>query len=313
MYITPPIPSTAPATYRGRIASAGAAMVKEGCFRLLGSGPLAADVDDVAAPSRHGKPPAHDWSDVWVDRRHTEVLTTGAGAPVIFFHGWGLSPRSYLPALRAAAAHDRQLIAPSLPGFGGSAPLPLRRQNLSGIADHMAAVLEELGHTGGVDVVGHSFGGGVALELGASRPDLVRSLTLVCPVGGAGNGAVPLARMAMGAVMDARHRRVHRVMTDFGSALIRHPSSVATAGFAAWRADLMSRLARVHQHGVPARLIFADADQVVSPGDMATCTYDGITVEVTAGGHAWPISDPQRFASSVVKVLAAAGDSAAVA
>lgn len=272
--------------------------------------PPPADVNDVAEPSRHGRPQAHDWSDVWVDGRRTEVLRTGAGAPVVFFHGWGLSPRSYLPALRAAAAHDRQLIAPSLPGFGGSAPLPLRRQNLSGVADHMAAVLDELGHTGGVDVVGHSFGGGVALELGASRPDLVRSLTLVCPIGGAGNGAVPLARMAMGTVMDARHRWAHRVMTDFGSALIRHPSSVVAAGLAAWRADLMSRLALVNQHGVPARLIFADADQVVSPGGMGTCTYDGITVEVIPGGHAWLISDPQRFASSVVKVLAAADDPA---
>jgi pimeloyl-ACP methyl ester carboxylesterase len=182
----------------------------------------------------------------------------------------------------------------------------LGSQNLSGVAEHMASVLGALGHTGGVDLVGHSFGGGVALELGAIRPDLVRSLTLVCPVGGAGNGVIPLARMAMGAVMEARQRWVGRAVTDLGSALLRHPPSVVTAGLAARQADLTPRLARVNQHGIRARFIFADADQVVTPGEFATCTYDTVTVEVTAGRHGWLMSDPERFAALVIQGLAAA-------
>ncbi len=292
----------------------GGALLRTGPSERLGPGRPGTDATDMASPSRCRSPRvAQDWSDVWVGGRRSEVLRMGTGDPVAFFHGWGLSPRTYLPALRAAAAHHRRLIAPSLPGFGGSAPLPLRRQNLSGVAEHMASVLDALGHTAGVDVVGHSFGGGVALELGAIRPDLVRSLTLVCPVGGAGDGAVPLARMALGTVMDARQRWVRRAMTDFGSALTRHPSSLLVAGLAAWRADLMARLAQVNQHGIPARFIFADADRVVTPGGIATCTYDRVTVEVTDGGHGWLISDPERFAALVIQGLAAAQDSVAVA
>jgi pimeloyl-ACP methyl ester carboxylesterase len=289
-------------------------MVKTSLPRALRFGPPGVDVEDMANLARlDDSATSHHWSEVSAAGRRTELMVMGVGDPVVFFHGWGLSPRSYLAALRAASAHHRRILAPSLPGFGGSAPLPWRRQHLSGVADHMASVLDAFGYTGGVDVVGHSFGGGVALELAAARPDLVRSLVLVCPVGGAGHGAVPLTRMAAGAVMEARPASVPRVVSDFGRALTRHPSSVVTAAWAAWRADLVPRLTQVNQHGVPVRLIFADSDRVVTPGDMATCEDSNVTVEVVAGRHGWLINEPERFAALVMRGLAAVDDQVAVA
>ena len=41
---------------------------------------------------------------------------------------------------------------------------------------------EDLGDGGPIDLIGHSFGGTVALRMALERPDLVRSLTLIEPV-----------------------------------------------------------------------------------------------------------------------------------
>lgn len=44
------------------------------------------------------------------------------------------------------------------------------------------AIAERLGHGHSIDLIGHSFGGTVALRVALQRPDLVRSLTLIEPV-----------------------------------------------------------------------------------------------------------------------------------
>ena len=48
--------------------------------------------------------------------------------------------------------------------------------------DGSIAMAEDLGDGGPIDLIGHSFGGTVALRMALERPDLVRSLTLIEPV-----------------------------------------------------------------------------------------------------------------------------------
>jgi pimeloyl-ACP methyl ester carboxylesterase len=73
-------------------------------------------------------------------------------------------------------ADDRSVYAPDLPGFGESdaAPAMSHAEAAGAIAD-LAADLR----LRQIDVLGFRFGAGVALELGASKPDLVRRLILV--------------------------------------------------------------------------------------------------------------------------------------
>jgi pimeloyl-ACP methyl ester carboxylesterase len=84
-------------------------------------------------------------------------------------------------AFRALAAQmpDRAFVCPDLPGHGES-------PDWDGSADihdiSTAAVADLLAELGPVDLLGHSFGGTVALRLALARPDLVRTLTLVEPV-----------------------------------------------------------------------------------------------------------------------------------
>ena len=95
---------------------------------------------------------------------------------VVGLHGWARSARDFdrvLPGLDALAL--------DLPGFGASPPPP-EAWGSPEYAAAVAPVLEELadGRPSRVAfvVVGHSFGGRVAVHLAASRPDLVRALVL---------------------------------------------------------------------------------------------------------------------------------------
>jgi pimeloyl-ACP methyl ester carboxylesterase len=84
---------------------------------------------------------------------------------------------------RMAAALDDLMtaIAYDLPGHGRSADWD-GTSDIQGVSTAMAVDLLEGESTGPVDVIGHSFGGTVALRLAVERPDLVRSLVLVEPV-----------------------------------------------------------------------------------------------------------------------------------
>lgn len=82
--------------------------------------------------------------------------------------------------LAEALASDHRVIAPDRPGWGAH-PRPA-----GGIAENAAAlarVAERCGAEPPLTVVGHSLGGGIALELALSRPDLVGALVLVGSVG----------------------------------------------------------------------------------------------------------------------------------
>lgn len=239
---------------------------------------------------------AGEWMPVTIGRRSVEVYTVGHGTPVLFLHGWGLSPRSYRRAIDALAAHGHRVYAPALPGFGRSDALGLRQQNVLGVAVHTAEVLDRLPISEPVHVVGHSFGGGVAMRLAAIHPERVRSLTLVCPVGGAGNGAVPLTTMAVGALSESRNLWVGLAASEFASALARHPGSVLATAYAAWRSDQLVDLHQIGAHNIPTRFLFAERDTVVRPGAIPETVFERVTCEIVAGHHSWLITDPNGFA-----------------
>ncbi len=68
------------------------------------------------------------------------------------------------------------------PSHGRSADWDGER-DLHGLTTQISIVMAEMiGEGGPVDIIGHSFGGTVALRMALERPDLVRSLTLVEPV-----------------------------------------------------------------------------------------------------------------------------------
>jgi pimeloyl-ACP methyl ester carboxylesterase len=100
----------------------------------------------------------------------------GRGEPLLLLHGGLGSIEMFGPVLPMLAA-GRQVIAVDLHGHGRTR-LGDRPIRLPDIGDDMAALLEALGHER-VDVLGYSFGGGVAFRLAVQHPERVRRLALV--------------------------------------------------------------------------------------------------------------------------------------
>jgi pimeloyl-ACP methyl ester carboxylesterase len=100
----------------------------------------------------------------------------GAGDPLLLLHGGLGSIDMFEPGL-PVFAEGRQVIGVDLHGHGRT-PLGDRKIELPDIGDDMAVLLEKLGFEQ-VDVLGYSFGGGVAFRLAAQHPSRVRRLVLV--------------------------------------------------------------------------------------------------------------------------------------
>ena len=113
------------------------------------------------------------------------VSADGEGPPLLLINGLGGNIESWGPLTRILPGH--QLITFDAPGTGLSAtpPLPL---SMAGHARLARRIIEALGFER-VDVLGLSFGGGVAQTLAYRHPDRVGSLILAAT--GCGWGGVP--------------------------------------------------------------------------------------------------------------------------
>lgn len=124
-----------------------------------------------------------DWSDP------ADAVAGPAPAPtptLVLLHGFGGSAYSWrkvAPMLAAPRPGERRgyrVLTLDLHGFGLSArPEDPEVYTPEGQAGLVAEVLEVLGVEGAVHLVGHSFGGGVAMVLARKQPERVASLTLV--------------------------------------------------------------------------------------------------------------------------------------
>ena len=115
---------------------------------------------------------------------------SGDGTPVLLLHGVPETSRMWRD-VQPALAVGRRVLAPDLPGLGGSAyDGPYDVPSL--VAQLVALIEGELGAGSSVDVVGHDWGGVLALGLAEARPDLVRRLC----VANAPYREVPLLRAA---------------------------------------------------------------------------------------------------------------------
>jgi pimeloyl-ACP methyl ester carboxylesterase len=252
----------------------------------------------VAEPRHSGLRP--EWQQVYVDESRVDVLVLGNGEPLLFLHGWGLSPRAYLPALLALADRGHRVTAPSLPGFGRSDARRNHDHSLAGVACHMIEALDALALDEGLPVVAHSFGAGVSLRIAALRPDLISGLTLISPVGGAADGAAPWPHLLRGMLDDASPRVAVAGLRDFLAAARRNPGAILASGLAARAADSVLDLQAAVAARIPVRLVFAEADRVVRPGGLPTCA-PGVLTETVRGGHGCLLGEPHRFAELVTR------------
>lgn len=139
-------------------------------------------------------------------------------APVVLLiHGMVSDSTTFSRAAEQLAERGHRVLAPDLLGHGDS-DKPEDGYQLADFADSMAALLTEL-DAREVTVVGHSFGGAVAMQLAHDRPELVRRLVLVS-AGGLGRRVHPVLRAA---TLPGAHGLVRFVVNQRTAALYRRP------------------------------------------------------------------------------------------
>jgi len=109
-----------------------------------------------------------------------EYLELGSGDPVVLLHSSGSSATQWR-SLAERLGKRYKVIAPNLYSCGGTSQWPGRGPfHLECEAEIVLALLKRVNKR--AHLVGHSYGGAVALHVGGLRRDLLQSLTLIEPV-----------------------------------------------------------------------------------------------------------------------------------
>lgn len=105
----------------------------------------------------------------------------GSGKPVLLLHGWGANIQAMAPIANCLVRLGREAVSLDFPGFGES-PEPPGPWGVPEYAACTRAFMEAIGICG-CDVVAHSFGGRVTIQLASETPELFRRLILVDAAG----------------------------------------------------------------------------------------------------------------------------------
>jgi|GEM_PF-6314275 len=108
------------------------------------------------------------------------LARAGAGTPTLLLHGWGASSDLFAATMRGLG-DGFDLIAPDFPGFGKTAAPPAP-WGVGEYVDWTLALMDWLG-VERANLVGHSFGGRVAIKLAALHPERVARIVLTDAAG----------------------------------------------------------------------------------------------------------------------------------
>ncbi len=290
------------------------------------SGPHLRPVRDVEAPSLQFRT-IHGY------RRAFRIA--GSGPALLLIHGVGCNSKSWEPVL-AKLAQRFTVIAPDLLGHGES-DKPHADYSLPAFANGMRDLLAVLG-IDRVTVVGHSFGGGVAMQFAYQYPELIERIVLVSAGGVSKDvslalrlAAMPLGTEALGVlrapgVMPAVRRFGRAVGTVLGNTRFgRDAVDVVDmlegfqdpAGLAAFartlrsvvdaRGQFVTMLDRSYLvQDVPVQIIWGEDDAIipVEHARTAHAAIAGSRLEIFEDSGHMPFHDhPDRFVEVVERFI----------
>ena len=261
-----------------------------------------------------------EWRTAVVDSRSVDYGVGGSGEVVVFLHGWGLSPRAYPAAFESLLRRGVRVIAPALPGLGGTAELEPSDRTFDGYAKWVSRFLDSIGVSTPVTVVGHSFGGGVAAAVAHDRPTLVSRLVLVNSVGGGAwshsSGreypihARPLLNWCGSAIAEAiatfpARGPLQLFLDEVVPNAMRNGGSLWRTANLARTADLIAVFETLAERATPVSMLWSIGDQVIPRASfdaIRTALVDPEVREVR-GNHNWLIDDGELFGQLLTEVL----------
>ena len=147
--------------------------------------------DRESAPAARASAPV-ERSSIELHGHRNTFRVAGRGPLIVLLHGIAGSSATWEPVIGRLAAHNR-IIAPDLLGHGESAKPP-GDYSLGAYANLVRDLLAAIGE-GPATIVGHSLGGGIAMQYAYQYPERCERLVLVSS-GGLGRAVHPILRAA---------------------------------------------------------------------------------------------------------------------
>ncbi len=239
--------------------------------------------------------------DITINGRNVRYYGGGEGRPLLLLHGAGATARLWHRQSGPLSGRFR-VIAPDLPGFGGSA----RGPEIKSVRDYARFLSQFIGslNIDRVSVLGSSMGGWTALWLSADYPALVERLALVSPAGVYRPGSVPMTvdevmreiekyyvPVSGGALSDA-------ASDELSNAVDTIRSMDMAGGFIP---DIETELPKIK---APTLIIWGSEDRVIPPSyaEIFTRAIPGARLKIMEGaGHLPYVERPEEFNGIVME------------
>jgi pimeloyl-ACP methyl ester carboxylesterase len=289
-------------------------------------------VSGVSAEPTPLRPRAIETRTAQVHGRAVSYASGGSGQLLLLIHGMAGTAENWQSVIEPLALRH-SVIAPDFPGHGLSAPGG-GDYSLGSLASGLRDLMLTLGHERAT-LVGHSLGGGVALQFTYQFPEMVERLVLVSS-GGLGPDVSPVLRAAALPGADLFISATAGIGSQAGSLVGRglgllgmRPSAdvaevargYATLADPARRKAFLATLRavvgtdgqRVAAHdrlyladSLPLLIVWGDRDPIipVAHGEEAHAALPGSRLEIFEGaGHVPQLECPGRFAAVLQRFL----------
>jgi pimeloyl-ACP methyl ester carboxylesterase len=250
----------------------------------------------------------------------------GSGEPLILLHGLGGNRRTWDRIIDDLAA-THTVIAPDLPGHGES-DAPAGDYSLGALAASVRDLLVALGRPAAT-VVGHSLGGGIALQFAYQFPERIERLVLISS-GGLGQQLTPALRAAtlpgaqtvvagLARLPEAVTRRALAAVATVAPRMLAGPDAAPVAEglhrlthpgqrrtfirtartVINWRGQTISATQHLRQlSGLPVLLAWGSDDRTIPPHHhrtVAALLTDPRVLEISGAGHYPHETAPDRL------------------
>ncbi|MBI4123135.1 MAG: alpha/beta hydrolase [Parcubacteria group bacterium] len=239
----------------------------------------------------------------------------GQGEPLLILHGWGGSSESWVLLQRALSKEGFRVIAIDLPGFGKTNPPAMAW----GVQEYSSFV-EQFVSAIGLDkfsLLGHSFGGQIAITFAVQNSEKIKKLILAAPPGirrppGLKEKMVGLASKLVNVlfwIVPSQEAREN--LKKAGYRLIKRRDYLKAEGVMRQimqrviREDLFSIFSQIR---VPTLIIWGDDDRQVPVQDAYTLLREipHSAVEIIPkAGHVPHLKTPEKLSALVTKFLKA--------
>jgi 3-oxoadipate enol-lactonase len=247
-------------------------------------------------------------------------MERGEGSPVVFLHGYPLNHLMWEPQLRELSNSHRVVLV-DLPGYGLASEQSVP-DSLAGFAESVHRTLTQR-FSRRVVVVGHSFGGYVALHLFRDHPETFRALVLTNTRSEADTPVARAKRLDTIARLERPGESLsveetaqslvspgtwsaERPILEIVRTMIRSARTDAvrtTLRAIAGRPDLTPVLDSVD---VPTLVIWGDEDQLIPPAQtqsMRTRVRGSFGVGIPGAGHLPSLEAPESFGRALTAFL----------